>query len=327
MTTNPQKFTITFTAEEFELRTAMLGDPPVLQLYKRTRGDPQIEGKFFYSALMCQKIGEVVPGKSRFRVASTWKSCKDTKTCYAYCSHNLSAVVSYKEADFGEGRELKFLVEVKCARCLGVSLELDSSSCATPVPCSSVTSELSSPVSIAPSSKHPVPASAQQTQLEMLLLPNSPATKICKQLGEAILEQIAQTLSVCLASEDEMTMLGSKKVELVQSICSTSYNVLAITPSAPPSLVPIAPLRPVPTAFDVLSKAAQDAWEEERKEEEARKQQDENDSDDEPVKKKSKGEKTPARGGAGGAVRGGRGGRGARGGAGGGARGGRHTKK
>lgn len=208
MTTNPQNLAFKFTAEEITVHSAVLGTPPVLQLYKRVFGDAKLDGKEFYSDLLLEKIAKVVSSKTAFRVSSTWKSIpkKGLTVCYVYCLHDISAIVLYKNEDFIQDRELSFNVEIKCAACLDVVVPLSTSASSVATTASSSSAPQLALVTA------PEVSTTLQPQFEVSFLPRGPIADTAKEFCASVSDVVSRVFMSCSASEDPMGMLGSKKL-------------------------------------------------------------------------------------------------------------------
>ena len=80
------------------------------------------EGKIAASDLICKKIADMLPNKSKVRFAEGFKKTgKNFSVSYVQCDHKTRMPVRYKIADLKKDHELLLHLDVKCDNCFLVS--------------------------------------------------------------------------------------------------------------------------------------------------------------------------------------------------------------
>lgn len=113
----PATLKFKFSPEEVNLRLVLDVVTQAPELLKRHA--PPVEGKTYYTTLLCDKISAVLPTSVPYSVDEGFRdAAKGLSKCYVKCDHDKKSPVTFKKTELQEDQELTFTIEVKCALCL-----------------------------------------------------------------------------------------------------------------------------------------------------------------------------------------------------------------
>lgn len=226
-----EKFFVTFSADDVNKRTMIVGNS--ITFIKRDTAP--IDEKTEYSKLLREKLSDAVPSHSNFRVTDTLKDVpsKGITKCYVQCEHQIKHAVSYLNVDLQQDKELKFVIKVKCAECLGrVLTSAEAASTSAEIPSSSAAISSTSASSSIP---------------EVSFLAPNDVTDFFKRASAHITEAISRAFNVCISSENPREALFNNKVIFGQALIEAWYNAYHELGQAPSStLNPVDPIEPEP---------------------------------------------------------------------------------
>lgn len=293
----PRFFTVEFSPEELAERSVIAGTPPTLQIYKRDQSVEKIEGKAYYSDLLCEKLGKALPAKPEFKVSTALKHFPQSKIHKAFlqCSHGIGCSCTFADADLKLGSPLIFNAKVKCSECL----KEPSSSSEVPEPNETTTTTTSSSAAHSSATVPTPPASIPLfAPAPLAALPsanNAQADEFTATLNgllQNFRDEVLNFHEAHASDPDPMVAFSAGKVVFVQGLLAAvhsslrSVNEVPLQQSEPTTSQGTSQQR---NANDVLSAAAQRLRNQRLgKRAQPQDQNDENEQDEEPEQEPAK---------------------------------------
>lgn len=197
---------VIFSWEELEVRSALIGEPPILVLLRRPVAPKVLPPeKLPAIPLICVKLKEALEANPKFSGCEPFKIItKGRSRAHLKCQHDVKASITYLNESLQMNKPLNFTAQVKCGKCLGHTSSL-------------VEVPSDAPVSVLSSVQVPSTSSAQLQLFTMSIAPSvvSPAFEVA---GRKINEVHSKYFYLSSAADDPKQKLIDMKAQLVDEL-------------------------------------------------------------------------------------------------------------
>lgn len=200
---------VIFSWEELEVRSALIGEPPILVLLRRPVAPKVLPPeKLPAIPLICVKLKEALEANPKFSGCEPFKIItKGRSRAHLKCQHDVKASITYLNESLQINKPLNFTAQVKCGKCLGHTSSLME------VPSDA-------PVSVLSSVQVPSTSSTPSTQLQLFTMSIAPSvvSPAFEVAGRKINEVHSKYFYLSSAADDPKQKLIDMKTQLVDEL-------------------------------------------------------------------------------------------------------------